>query len=328
MAIAYVVVAWLTIQVVDVLVQLMNLPEWIGRAIILLLVVSFPIALVLAWALELTPQGIRREREVDRSESITQITGRKLDFSIIGVLTVAVIFFAVDKFLLDSEPNPIDEDLLSSAVSLTDIWTTETQTVAVIPFVDMSPGVDQGWIGETIATEMQTELSRRSDFQVLSRSSSFAIPEGARSSQEIGRKLGVDVLVEGTIRRIGDRIRVTVQLVSVDDGYQLWSDVYESQLTDDFSAEIAVAEFFSIQVRDQLAAPFTPKIQLVEFSETSESSLANALGASELSSSSLGVYFEPDDEEAADEDNKEDAESTEDRLDDAEDLNGSASDEI
>ena len=292
-AVAYVIVAWLTIQAIDVLVQLMGMPDWIGQALVLLLVVSFPVALVFAWAFELTPDGLKREHEVERPDSITQQTGRKLDFVIIGVLLIALAFFVVDKYVPSPAPDLADTTLSTSPVEEAAFRSGHTETVAVIPFVDLSPNADQEWIGATIATEMQTELSKRSDLQVLSRSSSFAIPPEAKSSQDIGRFLGVDVLVEGTVRRIGDRIRVTVQLVSVADGYQLWSDVYEARLSDDFSAEIAISEFFSNQVRDQLAAPFTPTVQLSEFSQAPISSFASVLGSSMLPRKMLDTYVDP-----------------------------------
>ena len=300
-AAAYVVVAWLTIQVIDVLVQLMGVPEWIGRALVLVLVVAFPVALVLAWAFEVTSDGVKREHEVDRSESITHATGRKLDFIIICVLMVAVVIFAIDKFYISLDTETPMEDASFGAVSLSNLAASSRQTVAVVPFVDMSPSQDQGWIGETIATELQTQLSKRSDLQILSRSSSFAIPDEARSSKEIGQFLSVDLLVEGTVRRMGDRIRVTVQLVSVLDGYQMWSDVYESRLRDDFSAEVAVAEFFSSQVRAQLAAPFTPNVQLVGFAQATESSFENLFATPPTDGANEETTSESDDGESDEE---------------------------
>lgn len=272
-AMAYVIVAWLCIQFVDVSVDLMGLPEWIGRAIVLALLVGFPIAMIFAWAFEMTPEGIKKESEVDRSKSITHTTSRKLDFLIIAVLVAAVGFFTLDKWYLT--PNATRDAERSAADD-------QRQTVAVLPFVDMSPAKDQAWIGEVIATEMQTALSKRSDFLVLSRSTTFAASDDAVSSQEIGRTLGVDVLVEGTIRRVGDRIRVTVQLVSVVDGYQLWSDVYEARLRNDFSAEVAVANFFSNSVRAQLSGPFMGNVQISELGEAASSGFGIVFGESQL----------------------------------------------
>lgn len=292
-AVAYVIVSWLTIQVIDVLVPMMALPDWIGRALVLVLIVGFPVAIVFAWAFELTPEGIKLEKDVDRSQSITVSTGRKLDLIIIAVLTVAVVVFAVDKFVISADSATSDTVPAARDVSLQDLESLSPKTVAVIPFEDMSPNQDQTIVGEAIATELMTELSKRSDLQLLSRSSSFAIPEEVRTSQEIGRYLGVDILVEGTVRQIGDRIRVTAQLVSVADGYQLWADVYESQMAQDFSVEVAIAEFFSGQVRAQLAAPFRPGIQLVDFAQSGESTfeslIISSAAASDSSDSTAGL---------------------------------------
>ncbi len=105
-AIAYVIVSWLVLQMTDVLVPLLSLPEWVGRFVFLVLLIGFPLAVFFAWAFELTPEGIKKEKHVDRSESVTHVTGRKLDFIIIGVLAFALVFFAVDKFVLDSESTP------------------------------------------------------------------------------------------------------------------------------------------------------------------------------------------------------------------------------
>ncbi len=105
-AIAYVIVSWLILQLSDVLISMLGLAESVGKLIFLILLVGFPLALFLAWAFELTPEGIKKEKHVDRSESVTHITGRKLDFIIIGVLAVALVFFAVDKYVLDAETTP------------------------------------------------------------------------------------------------------------------------------------------------------------------------------------------------------------------------------
>jgi TolB-like protein len=263
--IAYTVASWLTLQVIDVLFPLLSIPEWIARALLLIVVIGFPFALIFAWAYELTPDGIKRDDEVDRSTSTTHLNGRRLDFIIIAILVVALGFFVFDKFVARSDviqvaglnrPSPVGQK--------------SPQSVAVLPFVDLSLRQNDSLIGETIAAEMQTELLRRSELRVLSRSTTLAIPVEYQSSQEVGKHLGVDILVEGTFRRVGDRIRVTVQLVAVADGYQLWSDVYEDRLRDDFSAEVAVAEYFSSQVRNRLSGPLTRSEGSTRFAELSD----------------------------------------------------------
>ena len=270
-AVAYAIVAFVTLQLIDVLQDILELPGWVGKLILLLLVIGLPVALVFAWVFELTPQGLVREKEVDRSQSITQVTGRKIDFIIIGVLAVGFALLLFDKFVLSAVDNEASVEETMPKPTPGFVVEASPKTVAVLAFVDMSPSRDQRWLGDSIATEMQTELSKRSDLRVLSRSSSFSLPDDVQSAQAIGEYLGVDILVEGTVRRSGDRIRVTAQLVSVTDGYQLWSDVYESRLGKDFKAEVTIAEFFSMRVRDELTGPFTPTVEITKFAEATDS---------------------------------------------------------
>jgi len=276
---AYLVFAWLGVQIADILLDAFAAPDWAMRAVAFGLMLGFPVTLVLAWIYEITVEGVKRTEEVLPGESITDRTGRKLDFVIIGVLAVAVFVFSIDKFYVSANSVALSNESVEINSTLGDMQRT-WRTVAVIPFVDLSPSQDQGWLGETIAIELQTELSKRSDLQILSRSSSFDIPENARSSQAIGHSLGVDMLVEGTVRRMGDYVRVTAQLVSVADGYQLWSDVYESRVTADFSSEVAVADFLSREVRAQLAAPFGPTEQNVRFAQVPDSTFVDLLASS------------------------------------------------
>lgn len=267
-AAAYLVASWLILQISDVLLSNLGLPPWLFQAVLLLLMAGLPLALIFAWVYELTPDGIKLESEVDRQNSSTRTTGRKLDLVIIGVLSAAIALLIVERVI-----NIPGEDAIPDLAELTHVNQVNAdihsrQAVAVIPFVDLTLSQDQKWIGEAIATEMQTALSKRSDLLILSRSTSFAFPDDVKSSQAIGRYLGVDILVEGTVRRMGNRVRVTAQLVSVADGIQLWSDVFEAVMVDNFTAEIAVADFFSQQVRNQLAAPFEPNVQFVDYSKS------------------------------------------------------------
>jgi len=136
-AVAYVIVAWLILQFADVLVPLLSLPDWVGRLIFLLLLIGIPLALFFAWAYELTPEGLKKDAHVDRSDSITHNTGRKLDFIIIGVLLVALAMFAVERFVLLPDRAPAID-------APNEIVATEIQqSIAVLPFVNMSPDADQ-----------------------------------------------------------------------------------------------------------------------------------------------------------------------------------------
>jgi TolB-like protein/Flp pilus assembly protein TadD len=228
-AVAYAVVSWLLLQLTDVLVPLLGLPDWTGRLVFLLLLIGFPLALFFAWAYELTPEGLKREKDVDRSASTTQQTGRKLDYLIIGVLGIVVIYFVSEKFFWPEEvPTP--------APAVTE------QTVAVLPFVNMSADPDQEYFADGISEELLNQLSKIHGLQVAGRTSSFAFKGKEEDLRIIGEKLNVAHILEGSVRKAGERVRITVQLVKATDGYHLWSQTFDRNLDDIFAIQEETAK--------------------------------------------------------------------------------------
>jgi len=228
--VAYVIVGWLILQLTDVLVPLLTLPEWVGRLIFLLLLVGFPLALFFAWAYELTPEGLKKEKDVDRSDSITHLTGRKLDFGIIGVLVVAVGFLLVDKIHLSEGDTAADE-----------VFATERQSIAVLPFVNMSPDPDQEYFSDGLSEEILNLLAKIPELKVIGRTSSFAFKGKNEDLRIIGQALGVTTVLEGSVRKSGDRVRITASLVDVSDGSNIWSGTYNRRMTDIFAVQDDVA---------------------------------------------------------------------------------------
>jgi TolB-like protein len=234
-AVAYVIVGWLILQFADVLVPLLTLPEWVGRLIFLLLLVGFPLALFFAWAYELTPEGLKKEKDVDRSESITHITGRKLDFVIIGVLLIALALFAVERFVLLPDRAPAIE-------APKEIVATEVQqSIAVLPFVNMSPDPDQEYFSDGLSEEILNLLAKIPELKVIGRTSSFAFKGKNEDLRSIGEALDVNTLLEGSVRTSGDRVRITAQLINASDGAHIWSDSYDRTMTDIFAVQDDVA---------------------------------------------------------------------------------------
>jgi len=227
-AIAYAIVAWLILQVADVVLPTFQTPGWVMPAFTFLLALGFPLALIFAWAFELTPEGIKPEKEIDRSESITHGTGRKLDFIIIGVLAVAVVVFAVDKFVLAPDSASVDSEIQRS--------------VAVLPFVDMSPDKDQEYFSEGIAEELLNQLTKLHGLHVAGRTSSFSFKDTNEDLRVIGEKLNVAHILEGSVRKAGNRVRITVQLVKASDGFHLWSQTYDRDLNDIFAIQEETAK--------------------------------------------------------------------------------------
>ena len=233
-AVLYAVVGWLVLQVADLAMPRLGIPPWGVPLVIMLVVLGFPLALVLAWAFELTPEGIKRTHEVEHHESITHLTGRKLDFLIIGVLAAALLFVAYEAY------GPRLRDAVSGE-SRAPVTALQLTSIAVLPFVDMSQAKDQEYLTDGISEELLNVLARVEGFKVAGRTSAFAFKGRDDDLRTIGQKLGVENILEGSVRKQGDRIRVTAQLVKAADGYHLWSDTYDRQLGDVFAIQDDIA---------------------------------------------------------------------------------------
>ncbi len=244
-AIAYTVVSWLILQAADVLIPLLGLPEWVGKLVFLLLAIGFPLALFFAWAYELTPEGLKREHQVDRSQSITSHTGRRLDFLIIGVLVVAVGMLLVDKFLL-SEPSMSPETVAEDVAEPEDT----VPSIAVLPFVNMSADENSAYFSDGLADTILHMLAQIRELRVAARTSSFQFRDQSLDVSKIGEQLNVGTILEGSVQRSGDTVRVTAQLIDVSNGYHLWSGNFDRELEDVFAIqdEIATAVVSALKV--------------------------------------------------------------------------------
>ena len=227
-AIAYVAVAWLVTQVADVVFESFGTPDWVMKTLLFVLAIGFPVAILFAWAFEMTPEGIKREKDVDRSQSITRETGQKLNRMIIAVLSVAVVFLLIDKFGIQG---PGDDETASI-----------DKSVAVLPFVAMSRGEDDEYFADGLTEEILNSLTRVPELLVTARTSSFHFKGQDVPIPEIADKLGVAHVVEGSVRRDGDRLRVTAQLIRASDGFHLWSENYDRETDDTFGVQTDIAE--------------------------------------------------------------------------------------
>jgi len=236
-AIAYVVVAWLLLQVADVVLPTFESPEWVMQAFTFLLILSFPLALLFAWAFELTPDGVKRERDVDPTKSITHHTGRKLDFVIIAVLVLAVSFLVVDRY---------------TGQPASDSQQASNKSIAVLPFVNMSDDAGNEYFSDGISEEILNSLAKVKDLKVAGRTSSFAFKGRNEDLRIIGEALGVSHILEGSVRKAGLQVRITAQLVKADDGYHLWSETYNRELTDIFAIQDEIATEILKQLKAQL----------------------------------------------------------------------------
>ena len=228
-AIAYLIVAWLLLQVGDTLESALRLPDWANTLVAFFLILGFPLALFFAWAYELTPEGLKKETDVDRSESVTHKTGRKLDFIITGVLVIAVVFFASDRFIDESDvPNGDTQAVIIS------------KSIAVLPFRNRSNRAEDAFFVDGIHDDILTQLAKLSSLEkVISRTSMEQYRETTKSLLQIGRELGVAAILEGGVQRAGDRVRINMQLIDAATDEHLWAETYDR--------EISVENLFAIQ---------------------------------------------------------------------------------
>ena len=247
---AYVVIAWLVAQGVDVFLENFGAPAWVIKTILMLLIAGFPLALVFAWAFELTPEGLKKEKDVDRSQSITHETGRKLDFVIIGVLLAALAWFAFDKFSHPREEVTETHSAAADGEVTTSTW--KGPSIAVLPFVNMSEDASNEYFSDGISEEILNALASVKELKVAGRTSSFAFKGQNQDLREVGHALGVQHILEGSVRKSGNKVRITAQLIQVDDGFHLWSETYDRELNDVFAIQDEISQAILAQLKTQL----------------------------------------------------------------------------
>lgn len=256
-AAAYIIVGWLLLQVSDTLVPALHLPDWFNSGVAFFLIIGFPVALIFAWAFEMTPEGIKKEKDIDRGQSITHLTGRKLDFAIIGLLVVAVAYLGIDKFVLetarDTESVQAPTEILASQAAKSGQGEVTENSIAVLPFVNMSDDAANEYFSDGISEELLNVLASVPDLKVAGRTSSFAFKNRDEDLRTIGEALGVSHILEGSVRKSGIKVRITAQLIKADDGFHLWSQTYDRELTDVFAIQDEIAGAIFDQLRVHLA---------------------------------------------------------------------------
>lgn len=275
--IAYVVAGWLIAQVADLATDAFNAPDWVMQMLIILLLIGWPVALFLAWAYELTPDGMKKAHEVPLGTPKDPRAGRVLNVVIIGTLLLAVILLGLDRF------RPL-------AVSGPEV----EKSIAVLPFDDFSPDRDHAWFADGLTEEILNSLARTPDLLIASRTSSFAYRDTSEDLPTIAAQLGVAHILEGSVRRAGDRLRVTAQLIRVADDKHLWSKNFDGSSDDSISVqeEIAIAIARALETAmdpDELAKMMSAGTRSVEAWETYLLGLAQDRENSELKGGEAGV---------------------------------------
>ncbi len=263
--IAYLVGSWLLAQIAELLLDTFNAPEWTMKFILVVLLIGFPVALFFAWAFELTPDGIKKEKDVDRSESMSRVTGQKLNNAIIGILVLALAYFAIDKFILTpgrAQPGsePFSQQTTEQATvtgekrAPTPIETPleASESVAVLPFVNMSSDPEQEYFSDGITEEIINALVKIPGLSVPARTSVFGFKGHQGDVRKIGEQLGVAHVLEGSIRSQGKQVRITAQLIKVDDGFHLWSETYDRTIDNIFIVQEEIASAIATVLTGEL----------------------------------------------------------------------------
>ncbi len=268
--IAYAVAGWLLLQFTDVLSELLQLPPEFGPVVVAIVAIGLPVALLLAWAYELTPEGIKRESEIDSEASITPRTAKKLNGLITGLLVAAVAYLLFDKFLLEDRAETLrDEPGTAQVVDTAAPVATAEQSaepqipgvnphsIAVLPFTNRSPVADDEFFIDGIHDDLLTNLARVGDLKVISRTSVSRYRDSAKSIPEIARELGVATIMEGAVQRAGDMVRINVQLIDARTDEHLWAQIYDRELSTQnlFAIQTEIAG----KIAESLQARLTPE---------------------------------------------------------------------
>ncbi|MDH4020409.1 MAG: hypothetical protein OEU84_12500 [Xanthomonadales bacterium] len=246
---AYVVASWLVIQVAETIFPLFGFGDTPARIVVIVLAIAFIPSMIFSWAFELTPEGLKKESEIDRSQSLTPHTGKKIDRVIIVVLALALSYFALDKFVLSPQREAVMEKQVAAQVEEARregrtealVESYGDKSIAVLPFVNMSSDTEQEYFSDGLSEELLNLLAKVPELRVTSRSSAFSFKGKDFLIADVGRELNVSNVLEGSVRKSGNMVRITAQLIKVDGDVHLWSETYDRTLDNIFDIQDEIA---------------------------------------------------------------------------------------
>ena len=257
MAGLYLVGAWLTTQVAATVLPLFGSPDWIARSIVVLLMVGFIPTLVIAWIFELTPDGLKRDAEVTPEQSMAPQTARKMERSILILFAIALAFFGFDRFYLapKREANMVSvaTQAITEKVALQEKAKNE-KSIAVLAFENRSADKNNEYFSDGVAEEILNSLAKVKDLKVAGRTSSFFFKGKNERLGTIGKALGVAHVLEGSVRKQGNQLRITAQLIRVSDGFQMWSETFDGTDADIFALQEKIAQQVTSELQVALSA--------------------------------------------------------------------------
>ena len=263
--VAYIVASWVFLQVADLVLEAINAPDWVLQALMMLVALGFIAALIIAWAYEMTPEGLKREQDADPNRVASTYTADKLNRITIGLVIAAVLIVAVDRLVPEEEmgSEPFSQQTTVQDQSLSDEKraltppdgdsTTAEKSVAVLPFVNMSSDPEQEFFSDGISEEILNVLTRIPNLKVAARTSSFQFKGQNLDIADIARQLKVNHILEGSVRKSGLQLRITAQLIEAETGYHLWSDTYDRKLEDVFAIQDEIAGAIAEELRTRLS---------------------------------------------------------------------------
>ena len=244
--IAYVVIGWFLAQIAEFAFENFGAPDWVLKSVVVVLMLGLPLALFFAWVYEITPEGVKKESEIDRSTSVAGEKGQMLNVVIAIFLVLAVALLLTDRFT--GGQDEVQLAAADTAVSTQDV----TNSIAVLPFVNMSSDEEQEFFSDGITEEILNSLASIKELKVAGRTSSFAFKGQNDDLRRIGNALGVNHILEGSVRKSGDQVRITAQLVQVDNGFHVWSETYDRKLVDIFAIQDEIANEILRQLKTRL----------------------------------------------------------------------------
>ena len=212
-AVMYGLGAWLILQVAELLFGVLDLPGWTSKFVLGLLLLAFPLVLIFSWVYELTPEGLKKQQEVDLNQSITHETGRKINYLIGALAVLAIVMMAAERFIPRTAPIPAATEAAPGASPAEAPVQAAAKSIAVLPFADMSAGKDQEYFADGLAEELLNLLAKLPELRVIGRTSSFQFKGRNEDLRVIGETLNVAHILEGSVRKSGEKVRITAQLI-------------------------------------------------------------------------------------------------------------------
>src|SRR5256714_869800 len=248
----YLVGAWLLTQIASTVLPMFGAPDWLPRSVVILLALGFLPALIFSWAFELTPQGLKRDEDVPPEQSIAPQTGRRMDRIIIAVLVLALGYFAFDKFVLTPRREAARSDRAPASSEPKPI--ANAKSIAVLPFENLSDDKSAAYFADGIQDQILTKLASIADLKVISRTSTAKYKSKPEDLKTVSQQLGVANVLEGSVQKAADKVRVNVQLIDARADSHLWAKTYDRDLADVFAIQSEVAQ----EIADSLKAKLSP----------------------------------------------------------------------